>query len=142
MTRTLQVRVAAAALLTTSLAAHAADLPSRPIQREPAVVQATVYSWTGFYIGINGGFGWGRQDPLALITSQYDALAFDIDGWMVGGTFGAQIQSDRVVLGIEGDIDWANIKGSAVATPTILGAPAPWQVSRLISPRSAPPECG
>jgi outer membrane immunogenic protein len=129
MTNTLQIRIAAAALLTTSLAANAADLPSRPVFREPAVVQAPAYNWTGLYIGINGGFGWGRQDPLALITSQYDAFDFNINGWMVGATFGAQIQSGRVLLGIEGDVDWANIKGSAVVTPTILGAPAPFSAN-------------
>jgi outer membrane immunogenic protein len=35
-----------------------------------------------------------------------------LDGWLGGGFFGAQKQWGSVVLGIEGDIDGANIKGS------------------------------
>lgn len=105
--------------------ATAADLPARTAYSPPRVA-SPVYNWTGIYFGINGGYGWGRQDPLSLITNQYDQVNTDIDGWMVGGTFGAQIQSGRVVLGIEGDIDWANIKGAATVVPTILGAPAPF----------------
>jgi len=109
-------------LIATSFTAHAADLPARPPYTPP--VAAPVYNWTGIYIGVNGGYGWGRQDPLSLITSQFDKVNTDINGWMVGGTFGAQIQSGRVVLGVEGDIDWANVKGTARFTPTSLGIPA------------------
>lgn len=125
MRTTWQIGVVTAALVTASLAAHAADLPSRPAPRGPAVAQPA-YNWTGIYLGINGGYGWGRQDPLSLITSQYDTVNADIDGWMVGGTFGAQIQSGQVVLGVEGDFDWANIKGKTTVVPTILGVPAPF----------------
>jgi outer membrane immunogenic protein len=113
------------ALGATSLAAHAADLPARA-PYSPPPVNAPVYNWTGIYLGINGGYGWGRQDPLSLITSQYDTVNTDIGGWMIGGTFGAQIQSGHVVLGVEGDWDWANVKGTTTVIPTILGAPAPF----------------
>src|SRR5262249_38079654 len=129
MNAKLQMAAAAAALLTSSLTASAADLPARPVPIAPVVVQASAYNWTGIYLGINGGYGWGRQDPLALVTSSYDPFAFDINGWMVGGTVGAQIQSGRVLLGVEGDIDWANIKGAVVKTPTILGVPAPFSAN-------------
>ena len=40
---------------------------------------------------------------------------------MFGGTVGAQIQQGYVVLGLEGDLDWANIKGNGISTPTIGG---------------------
>lgn len=113
------------AFAAATLTAQAADLPTRPAYApRPAAVAA--YNWTGIYLGINGGYGWGRQDPLSLITSQYDKVNTDMDGWMFGGTFGAQIQSGHVVLGVEGDINWANIKGTTTITPTILGAPAPF----------------
>ena len=112
------------ALAAASSAVHAADLPARPAYAPPPAV--AVYNWTGIYLGISGGYGWGRQDPLSLITTQFDQVTTDINGWMVGGTFGAQIQSGRVVLGVEGDISWANIKGTASVVPTILGAPVPF----------------
>jgi hypothetical protein len=44
---------------------------------------------------------------------------------MIGGTVGAQIQQGFVVLGIEGDLDWANVEGNGISTPTILGVPQP-----------------
>jgi outer membrane immunogenic protein len=79
------------------------------------------YNWTGAYIGINGGGGWGSQDPLSLITNRFDRTSFDINGGMVGGPFGLQIQQGYVVLGVESDIDWANITGSNTIIPTIAG---------------------
>jgi outer membrane immunogenic protein len=117
----------AVSLAAAAVTAHAADLPSRPAYAPPAAVP--VYNWTGIYLGINGGYGWGKQDPLSLLSNQFDSFNTNIDGWMFGGTFGAQIQSGHVVLGVEGDIDWANIKGTATVVPTILGAPAPFSAS-------------
>ena len=113
--------VAATALLTTSFVAQAADLPVKSYSAPAAV---PMYNWTGFYLGINGGWGWGSQDPLSLITNRFDRFDFDVNGGMFGGTFGAQIQIARVVIGLESDIDWANITGSSGITPTIFGAPA------------------
>jgi outer membrane immunogenic protein len=109
----------AIALLTTSLVARAADLPARAYVPPPVVTQ--VYNWTGFYVGVNGGYGWGTQDPLTLFSNRFDRSSFNISGGMFGGTIGAQIQQGYVVLGIEGDLDWANIKGSTISTPTIGG---------------------
>src|SRR5262245_61977156 len=43
-----------------SLAAHAADLPPRPPYTPPPAVVVPAYNWTGIYIGVNGGYGWGR----------------------------------------------------------------------------------
>src|SRR5215813_13411037 len=40
--------------------ASAADLPVRYAQPYRAPIYAPVYGWAGFYIGINGGGGWGR----------------------------------------------------------------------------------
>jgi outer membrane immunogenic protein len=114
----------AVALITGSFAVQAADLGTQPVQQAYRAPVATPgYNWTGMYLGVNGGYGWGSQDPLSLITDRFDRFSFDINGGLVGGTFGAQIQSGRVVLGLEGDIDWANIKGSTTVSPALLGAP-------------------
>jgi outer membrane immunogenic protein len=114
--------LAGGALLLAPLAAHAADLAVRPT---PAPVPLAVYNWTGLYIGVNGGYGWGQQDPLNLLTNRFDRTSFDINGGMIGGTFGAQIQQGYIVLGLEGDMDWANIKGSGITVPAIAGVPLP-----------------
>jgi outer membrane immunogenic protein len=87
--------------------AAAADLPPRmapaPYYKAPAEVQ--VYNWTGFYIGINGGGGFGR--------SQWDSTgSFNTSGGLVGGTVGYNYQIGQAVIGVEGDIDWADINGT------------------------------
>jgi outer membrane immunogenic protein len=116
---------AVVALLTTSLVAQAADLPTKAYG--PAPVMAQVYNWTGLYVGVNGGWGWGQQDPLTPFSNRFDRTSFNINGGMIGGTIGAQIQQGYVVLGIEGDLDWANIKGNGISTPTIGGLVLPGQ---------------
>ena len=95
----------------TNAPAGAADLGTRPINKAPAVAPA--YNWTGFYIGINGGGAWGSSHfvfPGAGTTTG----DFDISGGLVGGTIGFNYQIGKIVLGLEDDIDWTNIKGSAI----------------------------
>jgi outer membrane immunogenic protein len=114
----------AAAFLTVGASAQAADLPMAPAyQPAPAPVIARVYNWTGFYIGVNGGYGWGSQNPFNIITDRFDNFSTGLSGGAVGGTLGAQIQASHVVMGLEADLDWANLKGSTVANPTIAGVP-------------------
>jgi outer membrane immunogenic protein len=88
---------------------HAADLgvryPVAPVA--PAAVYVPIYNWTGFYLGINGGGGWGK--------SQWDGIdKFDISGGLIGGTVGYNWQFGQVVVGAEGDIDWSGIKGTTI----------------------------
>jgi len=113
------ILIAAASLVIASSSAPAADLPAQSYKSPPVVAQ--VYNWTGVYVGVNGGYGWGTQDPLILFSNRFDRTSFDISGGMIGGTVGAQIQQGYVVLGLEGDLDWANIKGSGISNPSILG---------------------
>src|SRR5438105_5538161 len=97
-----------AVILAWDLAA-AADLSPRyqqPIVRAPAYYAG--YNWTGFYLGINGGGGWGR--------SQWDGVdRFDVSGGLIGGTIGYNWQINRFVVGVEGDIDWSGIRGTTTA---------------------------
>jgi outer membrane immunogenic protein len=111
--------IGAACAAISSASAFAADLPTQTYKSAPVVAQ--VYNWTGMYVGVNGGYGWGTQDPLTLLSNAFDRTSFNINGGMFGGTVGAQIQQGYVVLGLEGDLDWANIKGSGISTPSILG---------------------
>jgi outer membrane immunogenic protein len=121
MKRFLSAIAAGFASFATCIAAQAADLPMEPAYKVPVAVQQ-VYNWTGFYIGVNGGYGWGSQDPFNILTNRFDAFSVPFSGGMFGGTFGAQIQSGHVVIGVEADVDWADINGSATVIPTIGGA--------------------
>jgi outer membrane immunogenic protein len=100
-------------LALTATSAFAADLPRAMPTKAPAVFSPQ-YNWTGFYVGINGGYGWGK-----LSWSAFGSDA-DPSGGLVGGTVGYNWQTGPWVYGLEGDIDWSGIKGSftSAACPT------------------------
>jgi outer membrane immunogenic protein len=92
--------------------AQAADLP--PARMPPAVAPVAyappVYNWTGFYIGgnIGGGFADSRwSDPFGGPHN-----TFNDSGFIGGGQVGYNAQFNWLVLGVEGDFDWTNLKGS------------------------------
>lgn len=101
---------AALSLLAISFTAEAADMP-RPVYKGARSVIA-YYNWTGFYAGINAGYAWG--------TSNWDSPGLSIapKGWAAGLTVGYNHQIGSVVLGVEGDIDWSNVKGSTTCYTT------------------------
>ena len=120
--RVLAITISLVAVSVTIYQASAADLPQRTAPYPAAVMSpVSVYNWTGIYVGINGGYAFGTQDPLSLISDNYSAFSYGANGWLIGGTFGAQIQSGHVVIGIEGDIDWTNINGSGTSPVSFLG---------------------
>jgi outer membrane immunogenic protein len=82
-----------------------------------------VYSWTGFYLGINGGWGFGNSDwtdPTDSIDIGDSTGNFRTSGGVVGGTMGANWQFDSWVMGLEGDFDGSWIDGK---TSTECGIP-------------------
>lgn len=93
-------------LMALTGTAAAADL-ARPVPQNyykapPAYVP---YSWTGFYIGVNGGGAFGNSN-WDLDGGRH------ISGGVVGGTAGYNYQFGQAVFGVEGDIDWADINGT------------------------------
>jgi outer membrane immunogenic protein len=130
---------AVASLLTTS--AFAADLAARPYTKAPVMVDPG-YNWTGFYVGLNGGYSWGRAStaitgasPLAPIFPIPAVAPFrqNVNGGLAGGQIGYNWQFDRKwVLGLEGDIQWSGERASSFLTAvgprygsTIIGIPFP-----------------
>lgn len=108
--------LAAVAFAGLASGAQAADMP-RQVQAAPvykAPVQPDQFDWNGFYLGFNGGYGWGRSrwsDPAAGSGSD----RFNINGGLLGGQIGYNWQAGKTVLGIESDIDWAKLSGSTTA---------------------------
>jgi outer membrane immunogenic protein len=98
--------LAGVAWLAFAGAAAAADLSRpQPYVKAPAYVPPPVFTWTGFYLGINGGGGWGR--------STWDRTgSFDMSGGLVGVTAGYNWQINQAVFGVEADGDWSGIKGT------------------------------
>jgi outer membrane immunogenic protein len=91
--------------------ALAADMPTKA----PSTF-APVYNWSGPYVGIVGGGGWGTSDQFVPGTADTSGR-FNISGGLVGATLGYNWQKNGpFVLGVEGDFSWANIRGSTAGT--------------------------
>jgi outer membrane immunogenic protein len=101
-----------AGLMAATMASpsFAADLP-RPVYKAPIYVAP--FSWTGFYVGINGGYGWGKSSWTNAAVSTSD---FTVKGPLIGGTVGYNLQTGSWVWGLEADLDASFIKGSTTAT--------------------------
>ena len=103
--------VAASATGLTQMAS-ATDLPTKaPIFKAPVVVLP--YNWTGFYIGLNLGGSWGRQENSLVTTAGTTAVSNNdhVNGAIGGGQIGYNWQVDRWVLGIEADFQGSGQKG-------------------------------
>ncbi len=116
-------------------AASAADLPVKALHYTAA---APAFSWTGCYLGGNGGGAWGRSDVNTTVTSQ---VPFNVafvneltreqspvlhpEGATVGGQLGCNRQFGHLVLGGETDFNYFGLKNSISTTfPTALVDPA------------------
>lgn len=109
-----KVLLATVAVASFGSVAHAADLSAPMAPAAPAYVAPTT-SWEGAYIGANIGYGSAHSDHNDINTTVGD---FDMTGGFVGGQIGYNFYlSDGVVLGVQGDIDWANITGTDPSNP-------------------------
>ena len=110
--------VAMAAVGGAAVPALAADL-SRPatVTKAPVAMPAPAFSWTGFYIGANAGYGWGSGTGLA------DAYGLSPKGWFGGGQLGVNYQfQNNVVAGLEADVDGGDISDSSLGVSSKLNA--------------------
>jgi outer membrane immunogenic protein len=122
-----KILFALSALAIGTVAASAADLPARTYTKAPPPPVVPVYSWTGFYVGGNVGYGWGNGDtsfsPLPTAAGFFDLMPTTLSPKPRGVLGGAQVgynwQTGVWVWGIEADIQGADINGSALQTPII-----------------------
>jgi outer membrane immunogenic protein len=116
------VAVAAVSILFTG-AASAADLAARPYTKAPPPPVAAVYDWTGFYIGVNGGWGSSRKcwDIVTPAGAFFGAEGcHDATGGVVGGQVGYRWQMSNWVFGLEAQGDWSDLRGQRVSQQFIL----------------------
>jgi len=128
-----RILFAAVGLALAGLPAAAADLPTKaPILKAPP----DVWSWTGFYIGGNLGYSWGRSEtdvtyfnpvtglPIVPPAGSITSVDFNLNGGVGGGQIGYNYQTGNWVWGIEADIQWSGQDGDALFT-CAAAAPVP-----------------
>jgi outer membrane immunogenic protein len=102
--------------------ASAADLAARPYTKAPPPMIAAMYDWSGFYIGLNGGWGSSRKCWDAVPASIFIGPegCHDATGGVAGGQIGYRWQASSWVFGLEAQGDWARLRGSNISalTPT------------------------
>jgi outer membrane immunogenic protein len=126
MKKTFAATVAAAALLASTAAGFAADLP---VKARPYAVPEPIWTWTGFYIGGHVGAGWGTTESTltgiaVLAPPPPAAIAFSLpfsqdsrSGFLGGAQVGYNWQSGWAVFGVQADIAGTDIKGT---TPCLV----------------------
>ena len=78
-------------------------------------------SWTGIYLGLNGGFTFGASNWTDSVTAGSTGN-FGTSGFVFGGTVGANYQVGSLVFGVEADGDWADASGFGTFTASALCA--------------------
>jgi len=113
MKRSLLAGVAAAAIMIYAVeVALPADLSAPIFKAPPPVVVPDL--WTGFYAGVHVGGAWGTKtyDPFELKRIEPIDFNNEVNGFLGGVQGGYNYKIGWVVVGIEGDFSWADVKGT------------------------------
>lgn len=102
--------LAAVMLLGVTSGGQAADLGV--YVPESARYTDAGFDWSGFYAGLAAGYGTGTARSVRVGGGPVDNIA--ASGGLLGATAGFNAQMDLFVLGVEGDLLWSGINGSAI----------------------------
>jgi outer membrane immunogenic protein len=102
----------------------------------PVNQPAAAWNWTGFYLGINGGYGMASSSfrqyetlspaflpPGNNIVSSFADQKLGANGGFAGGQVGYNLQFDRVVVGLEADAQSTNQNDTGCGESCVPGAP-------------------
>jgi|HubBroStandDraft_1064217.scaffolds.fasta_scaffold978913_1 outer membrane immunogenic protein len=101
-----ELAVAVCLLVALTSSAFAADIEVAPRPVYASAPLPAQYNWSGFYVGIDGGYGFGQQPLSAPVTDPYTLSAvgtlggINLNGYDVGGHAGYNFhaESGSVVL--------------------------------------------
>jgi outer membrane immunogenic protein len=117
--------VAASLLAASAAGASAADLGAIPYTPVSPMIAAT-YDWSGFYWGVNGGYGSSRN-CWDVVTPAGTLIAADgchnATGGVAGAQFGYRTQSYAWVFGFDAQGDWAGLRGSKASNAFFFNVP-------------------
>jgi outer membrane immunogenic protein len=125
-----------AAFSVLALSAVSASAADMAVKAPPAPV--VIDSWTGFYAGLNGGGTWGGSrttyDPADVGTTAFFGPCFAAGACPrdygrnngtsgeVGGQIGYNQQFRSIVIGVESDIEWTDLRSSTSIAQTNAGS--------------------
>jgi outer membrane immunogenic protein len=92
-------------LMKAAIAATAFLMLASPVLAADFETPAA-YDWTGPYIGLQGGYGWGSTDYRFETVTTHE---MKFDGFVGGLTGGYNWQAGQIVLGAEFDISYADL---------------------------------
>jgi outer membrane immunogenic protein len=128
-----KILLSSVALLGLTAGALAADLPSRRMAPAPYVA-VPVFTWTGFYVGVNAGYGFNSNDDdtVTFPAGTFGAGATTITsssnndgGFVGGGQVGYNYQIGQFVVGVEADIQYADLGNNNNNTFVVTTGPGP-----------------
>ena len=142
------IAVSAFAAIAGISAASAADLAARPYTKAPVIVEPG-YNWSGFYIGGNVGYSWGRERTDGTLAGTQSVSVFrtgpppfllpgfpvttalatqsligraDMNGVIGGGQIGYNWQASKWLFGLEADFQGSDERVTADVC-TVAGCP-------------------
>ena len=125
-------KFAASAITASALVGSAFAAEPPPVYPPPA----PIFTWTGFYVGIDGGYGGGVVDADTIFVQPplpgFPGSVFTLHtsnrtgGFIAGGQVGYNYQlANNIVVGLESDAQWSDVKESEheQAASALFGIP-------------------
>jgi outer membrane immunogenic protein len=104
--------LALAMALAAATPAFASDLPTNKTPPAPTAPLPAPFSWTGFYLGVQGGYVWGDSHRYWPAFGTHNSHTSD--GGVFGGQAGYNYQfSTNWVAGVEASAAWADVNGQS-----------------------------
>ena len=97
--------------LAAAFPSFAADLPRNAAPPPSYYTPAPVFNWSGLYLGVNGGYGFGSF--MGGGTTRFGSA----DAGVLGATAGYNYQIGQFVVGLESDFDWTSFESSKTYLP-------------------------
>jgi outer membrane immunogenic protein len=112
--------ISAAVAVNLATPALAADMA---VKAPPPAPVPTMYNWSGFYIGANGGWADNHNcwDFGRAVGTVFGEGCNDRSGAVAGGQIGYRWQANQFVFGLEAQGDWADLRRTQVSllNPTL-----------------------
>ncbi|HEY2754132.1 MAG TPA: outer membrane beta-barrel protein [Pseudolabrys sp.] len=134
LNRMVAAALAAVGVVGLSNAALGADMP---IKMSTKALTNISYNWTGFYLGVQGGYGWDKgsttHSPIDPFFADFFTPPFldgeipatsslTSKGFLGGIEGGYNHQYGQAVFGLEADFSYSGIRGSTTSVSPQVGA--------------------